>query len=338
MMKLSLMVKFFETVSAEWESPIANDIAARWFAEPETVKCLRASANFVFVLKANEARYFLRFSHASERTSEGIRAELDYVHLLARKGIHVAEPVPSIAGNLVETVGSSLGDFHAVVFRALPGRHWQFGELDERRFELWGKDLGALHCSGKGFATSGRPTWSDHLLFAERTISSSEGDASRELRAVHEALRNMPTDQSSFGLIHYDFELDNIVWQDDDAGVLDFDDCVLHWYAGDIAFALRDLFDDQVGNIDLKGDRFVAFLKGYRSANTISDAAVQRIPLFLRLHNLILFSRLVYALEDGPGYDRSAEPEWAIGLRKKFGDHMEKVRVGIRNNPIEGCL
>jgi len=48
--------------------------------------------------------------------------------------------------------------------------------------------------------------------------------------------------RDNFGLIHFDFELDNLCWEDALIQMLDFDDCAYHWYAADITYALRDLF------------------------------------------------------------------------------------------------
>ena len=48
MMKLELLKEFFATVDDSWQSPIADPIARRWLDETATVRCLRASANFVF--------------------------------------------------------------------------------------------------------------------------------------------------------------------------------------------------------------------------------------------------------------------------------------------------
>ncbi len=67
MMKLGLMKAFFETVTPDWRSPIADEIAGRWFSGGADVEVRRASANFVCEVKTPTDRYFLRFNHESER-------------------------------------------------------------------------------------------------------------------------------------------------------------------------------------------------------------------------------------------------------------------------------
>ena len=49
----------------------------------------------------------------------------------------------------------------------------------------------------------------------------------------------LPVDRDRYGLIHFDFELDNLYWRDQTIGMLDFDDCAHYWYAADIAFWLK---------------------------------------------------------------------------------------------------
>jgi predicted nucleic acid-binding protein len=73
------------------------------------------------------------------------------------------------------------------------------------------------------------------------------------------------------------------IQNNDEAGILDLDDCAFYWFEADIAFALRDLFEDSIDKVDFQDQRLSAFLRGYRREIQISDAAVSRIPLFLRM-------------------------------------------------------
>ena len=75
LMSLSLMKRFFDTVSADDVSPIANLIASRWLDPAASVRAWRASGNFVFQVTSSQGiDSFLRFNHASERTVEAERA------------------------------------------------------------------------------------------------------------------------------------------------------------------------------------------------------------------------------------------------------------------------
>ena len=333
MMPLDLMTRF-AGVAPNWTSPLARQIADRWVGEETDVRVWRASANFVCVVTGGGAKYYLRFNHAEERSYTAICAELEWIQHLERSGCVIAAPAVSRAGNIVETVITPLGRFHAVLFHALPGSHREFDTLSLPDFETWGRTLGQIHAHSQNYHVHGRPAWTDYVDLAARHISEHEAALRAELVAVERRLRDLPITSSSFGLIHYDFELDNLIWHEERAGVLDFDDCAHYWYAADIAYALRDLFDDSIAHLDLAHPSLQAFVHGYRTAFPISDACLQRLSLFLRLHNLVLFARISRSLGASPPAE---EPGWAVDLRTTLTGMLDKVRADVIANPYAGA-
>ncbi len=331
MMKLALMTAFFESVDGNGCSPIAAEIAGRWFRSPTSVSCLRASANFVFEVQNADGRYILRFNSAGERQPEAIAAELRFTGRLAGRDLRVAEPVAARSGLLVETIPTELGTFHAVMFEALSGRQLELEQLDGAGLERWGRTLGELHNASRGYEAGQRPSWSDHIAFARTEIASAEELLHAELHEVGERLQGLAAGPEDFGLIHYDFELDNLLWQGDEIGVVDFDDCAHYWFVADIAYALRDLFDDRAEQVDLGDRRLGSFVTGYRSARPLGDEQLGLIPLLLRLHNLVSFARLSRSLGGGPPPD---EPEWAAGLRGKLAGKLNAYRQSVADHPL----
>ncbi|NJM41890.1 MAG: hypothetical protein HC853_14610 [Anaerolineae bacterium] len=92
MMKLSLMRDVCATLDAQWHSPVADAILSRWTHDARRAIYVRASANFLFVFKRDGRDCFLRFNHESERTRDGILAEVDFVNYLVAKGVNMASP------------------------------------------------------------------------------------------------------------------------------------------------------------------------------------------------------------------------------------------------------
>ncbi len=134
MMKLRIMQEIVETLDTDEGSPVAEEVLSCWQHDPGTARFFRASANFIFTFKNQAREYILRFNHQSERTPEGIRAELDYLGSLASQGICVALPVKSLSGKDLETVRTSSGEFHAVVFERLPGTQYEIDDLPSYLF------------------------------------------------------------------------------------------------------------------------------------------------------------------------------------------------------------
>jgi Ser/Thr protein kinase RdoA (MazF antagonist) len=334
-MRLSLMSRFFETADeGDVHSPIADLIAARWVERDAVVEHWRSSANFVFSVRVPAgSRYYLRFNHSSERTVEGLHSEAEFLQHVSSQGIRVALSVKSRSGRFIETVATDLGDFHAMMFEAIPGECKKLDEMDQEGMRRWGQALGSLHQAAQGFRSTGRPTWQEHTEMVRRFFSTTNTAALSELRCIEAQLGAIGDESGGFGLIHFDFELDNIIWQESMPCIIDFDDCAYYWYEADIAFALRDLYDDRASNVDLTDDRLVAFIAGYRTQRELTTAALENLPLFVRLHNLIMCAKLYRALGDGP---LRPEPDWTSALRKKLKAIIERMNRDSEQEPI--CL
>jgi len=153
----------------------------------------------------------------------------------------------------------------------------------------------------------------------------------RELKAVEDRLRALQVDDGNYGIIHYDFELDNLLWEDEVVSVIDFDDCVRHWFVMDFACALQDLFDEHSGGFDVTEERFAAFLRGYRSVRAMPDDEIALIPLFVRLDHIYVYARLNRSILEGP---MLGEPQWTTGLRDKLRKVNEAYLRDIVDDPL----
>jgi Ser/Thr protein kinase RdoA (MazF antagonist) len=198
MMKLSLMKRFFDTVDEEWRTPLADQIARYWFDGEFQAFCLRASANFAIMVTAGEQDYILRFNHASERTVETIVAELAFIEHLSVCGVRVARPLPSLAGNLVESVMTDLGLFHSVLFEFLPGQTRELDELDLQSIEAWGQALGQVHQASQGLKIEGRLEWSSQIDLLRQIVPPSETVVWREAAIIEALLVNLPRSSASY--------------------------------------------------------------------------------------------------------------------------------------------
>jgi len=333
MMKLSTMLELINTLDDRGKSPLFEQILVPWAHEPGTAKFLRASANFICVFQSADQNYVLRFNHDRERSASFIAAEVDYLHFLAGAGIRVARPILSLAGNDVESVPTSLGVYHAVVFEALAGEQLESADLTPDQFMQWGKALGELHLAAQGYQTSGRRTWRDHLEQIATSLPAHEQAARHVLDQVMRQLSALPVRADNFGLIHFDFELDNLIWTPDGLGIIDFDDSAGYWFAADIAFALRDLFNDSAAQVDLKHTALLTFIEGYRMAKPITQTDIALIPLFLAAHNLVMFAKLLRTLENG---EQPEDPAWLTGLRYKLEAKVQTYRNGFAEIEIAG--
>jgi len=319
MMPLSTMWRVDSVTGPNGDSPVAESILEHWDHDPLSARFFRSSANFLHFFYYAGQPYCLRFADGAERTRDGIEAEMDLLCWLDREGVTVTPPVPSRHGNLVETVGTNWGVFHAVVFPALRGEQREIDDMNTSHFRSWGSALGALHSTLRrytGKSRWGRGTWKDQLDVVRPYLEAHRLIVREEHERIRALLQSLPTDREVFGLIHADFELDNLLWTDRTVGILDFDDCVHSWYVADIALALRDLFQESV---DLEHPSFQAFVHGYTEHHSIDKDMLLHIPIFLRLSRFLTYARLTRAL-DLPA--NRTYPEWLATLQRKLETWM----------------
>src|SRR4051812_11923723 len=123
-------------------------MVALWDAHVDSLTPVAESENFVYRFDdpAGNQRY-LRLTHQTHRTVNQITSELDFVRYLAEHDeLHVAQPVPSKSGNLIETIETPSGEIHAVAFEAVAGERIQWGTDAQNRKYLFdrGRMLGRL--------------------------------------------------------------------------------------------------------------------------------------------------------------------------------------------------
>ena len=325
MMKLSSMKQVVETLNDNWESKLANNIVNLWDHDKNTVKYFRSSANFIFTFQKRNNRFFLRFNKSSSKSKRELQEEIKLLKALNERKENIVKPVKSVRNNYVETVKTKLGEYNAVVFEEVKGNRFEFEELGKKNFYIWGKELGNLHNTTNKIESNlslNFNSWEDHLIFIENNLPDEETSALEELKKIKDRMYNLKIDNKNYGIIHFDFELDNLIYNNKRFYIIDFDDAAYYCYVADIVFALRDLF---AGKVDFNNDMLKAFIKGYKGEFIIEQDKLLDLFLFLRFHNLLTFTKLIKAVDIN---EDSNQPAWLINLKYKLND----VIRGYRNS------
>lgn len=326
MMPLSKMWNVDRTIDASGSSPVAARLLEDWMYEPGSVRFFRSSANFLYVFRHEGSQYFLRFADQSERSRESVAAEVALLQWLAGQGIDVAIPVRSPIGNYVQTAETEWGTFHTVVFQAIQGTQYDIGELRGPQFSEWGAALGKLHAVMKGCPspiTNARDTWRDRLNEARQYVPDHARLVRSELDSIALALEALPMDDDTYGLIHFDFELDNLIWNDRTVHILDFDGCARCWYEADIAFALRELIATGAETSDPVIREFVS---GYANHHSVEPDVLARLPNFFRLADVLTYASIARALDFGA---TAEHPDWLTGLIDKLRNRMTAYELSL---------
>lgn len=305
----------------------AQSLLQFWEHDEGTLEFRRASSNFVYAFMHKKVQYFLRLSFDQDNSIEQIKAELEFMHYLHSNGFPTVTPIQSNNQRLIETLKTPEGTYIAVVFSAAKGVTLDEDTITEEQMEEWGKSLASLHCLSKTFNPLGekRKNWLDTVQFMESVFKKHPGEelALQELSEITNWLQSLSTDQDVFGLIHYDFQLDNLFFErdkDSHFNVIDFDDAIYHWYTLDLVTALDDFIDNPQSKwlID-------SFLNGYRTKMDLDDDVVAQFPQFQMYANLYKFARILNSLDYGEINDT---PPWFEELKVK----LVRVTDRLRNN------
>ena len=140
----------------------------------------------------------------------------------------------------------------------------------------------------------------------------------QELVTVSNQLTLLPQTVETFGLVHYDFEPDNVFWDvnNHQCSVIDFDDGMYHWFALDVEQVFDCLTEFFEGDALQKAKK--QFLKGYRTQHAFTEEMEMSMPLMRRFINLYSYARLRHCLSEPV----SAKPEWMMHLEKRLRSKM----------------
>ncbi|MGD6801517.1 phosphotransferase [Rossellomorea vietnamensis] len=316
MMKLSLMRDFLHSPFQEKWVISALEL---WEYEKGSVKFIRASSNFVYSFKRGNASFILRITPAEDK--ERLERELQFLDILSTNRIAVNTPILSVNSKFIEEVQTEWGTFHAVALNFIEGSHHEMEKMGDKQWIAWGKALGSIHHVSKRSGVLKDMRKMEDLL--NITVPELPSAVQMEEKVLGEWLLKLQHNDDIYGPIHFDFELDNIIWQEDHPQFIDFESGVEGWFAADICFALRDLFER---DSSLQSREFLLFIEGYRLICTLSDEEVLKIPMFLRLHNLIMFKQLKKSLDV---VIDSGQPQWVNDLIVKLENRLRWYGEGI---------
>ncbi|MDN3241693.1 phosphotransferase enzyme family protein [Glycomyces tritici] len=306
MMPLTEIDRLKQTVTEAWTSPIADEVAAAWGYEPGTARWWRSSASHVFVLPDPRGKRYLRFAPEQDAGAEAVAALMER---LAENGTPVVRPVRADSGRLTVTVPTAHGPMRAMVVEAAAGEEADADELTADRARAWGRALAIVHRDAADVDAVLPQAFGELAEAAERFPGDAE--LAEAVARLGERVAALPRDNARFGVVHGDFELDNLAWEGDRATAFDFDEAAHSWYAADVAFALRDLTGPDGAVAEERRALVEAFIAGYRGVRGFTEAEVASLRLFTGVHAVCSLVRITRAL----GTPDAGEPEWLAGLR-----------------------
>jgi Ser/Thr protein kinase RdoA (MazF antagonist) len=278
--------------------------ASRYYGfAPDKLQRLGSFESFVFEYNRNGNDYILRVTPGSHRQPEKIHGELEWLNYLADNDVSVARAVESGNGSLIEVVeldkgGSRSESFYSVVaFEKARGGPATKDDWNDKLFTNWGQIVGRMHALTKNYQPSHpsytRHTWhEDEDLKAHEVLPPTQTKVLEKYDSLMKTLKALPTDRGSYGLVHEDMHHSNFFVDNGRITAFDFDDCQYHWFASDIGIPLFYVMQSKRLNDttpEFARRFFGCFMEGYSRENRIDRNWLERIPLFHRLREMILY-------------------------------------------------
>lgn len=331
MLPLSELARVGDTVGPDGRSPIADVVAAAWGHPPGAASFWRSSASHVFVvLDEDRTRRvgFLRFVPAQLVGRREVAAVAALMERLAGAGAATAPLLRSSSGSLVETVDVDGRQVHAMLVAAVDGALVDPDDLTAESAQAWGAALGRLHRDGDGVAAGlDLPEGRDRT---DAALAAFAGDAvlGDVVAEVRSRLAALPRQRGSYGIVHGDFELDNLAWVDGAPIAYDFDEAERSWFAADIACAFRDLVPEPRALAADPPASVTAFLTGYRRERPAMSIDLDQLVLFTAVNALRSLARLGPVLAEDPDAGRGILVNAASGqpLRTVVDNYAARLR------------
>lgn len=311
---------------------LAKKLAEEWEYDEgseELFQYFRISANAIYPLRIKGEVCYLRFSPTIEKREDNLKAELAFLDYLRDQGYPAMETVRSKSDDQMVRKETPWGEYYASVFKRVAGKQISQTDYNDEIMYAFGAALGELHSLSRKYDNPLAKRWAhtDILEWIEMTMKDLRMDQKpfQELSFLKNQFSLLPINRENYGLIHFDFEPDNVFFDETSqrCSVIDFDDAMYHWYVMDIVQAL-DAIRDEIGREDYSLQEAV-FLDGYQSVSKIDEDIFKQLPLFRRFAKLYQFTRVARAIEER--FDD--EPDWMVGLRKRLESLLTEIRLNF---------
>ena len=293
----------FYTLGAEEQArrlqAAAADALQRWGREGARLSLIKHRENAVFEVEHAGERTALRLHRYGYHSDAGLRSELQWMAALNDAGIAVPRFIPSADGepfinypiegfpgpvqiDLFEWIdGEQLGSVDAGVGdqRSVVDIFQQIGGLAARvhnQAATWSLPEGfERHAWDAGGLAGERPFWG-RFWEIEAADADQRELLTRGRERVYADLSALPKSSATYSMIHADILQENVLVNDGQPRLIDFDDAGFGWHMFELATSLYFIRDEPFFD-----DAKSALIAGYRRQRELSDAELSRLPLFM---------------------------------------------------------
>jgi Ser/Thr protein kinase RdoA (MazF antagonist) len=267
------------------------------------VELVSLSENEIYKVEApNGTGWALRVQRPGYQSKSSLASEMAWLAALRRDGVVATQfPAVGLDGEWVQGVrdpddGQTR---NVVLFEWENGSHPRM-EMDLRQcFRSLGAITAQMHIHSRAWQRPEgfiRFTWDFETTLGETPHWGRWRDApgmnaarldlfGRTAELIDERLSLYGRGPDRFGLAHCDLRLDNLLIDNGEMKVIDFDDCGFSWFMYDAAAAVS--FYEHLPQVP---SLIECWLEGYRTVAAVSPAEEEEIPTFVMLRRLLLLA------------------------------------------------
>lgn len=259
---------------------------------------VEAVTNEMFRCTANQGEYFARITNYKGYDEQ--LEEVTYTNYLYKEGLGVSPTIVSVNGKVVEKITFNNKEVLTVLYKSAVGKHLSKNQWNAKVLKELGRQIGKLHRLSRTFEEI-NPTryindWYQNEEYAFLKYIPEEESTIRDV--AHEILtkiKNIPKDNSNYGLLHGDLWLENIlVDRNLKLSMVDFQDCEKNFYIFDLAVPIYSAIEYSFvggGNIIEYGRGIAkAIIEGYQEENDLPKDMLDKLPLFIKLKEVFEYS------------------------------------------------
>src|SRR5688572_13761334 len=282
---------------AELNNSQRRQILRHYAIRPDKIHVIQQKQSWVVYEVDDKA--ILKITHSSDKSYETLNAISEWQEAMHNQMKEVIQIIPSKDGQLSLKVPHNKGYFTSVMYERANG------ELFNRR--NWNPDVvfkvgaltGKLHKASKNIPVNEHsnhiPVW--HEIVVQdllQFIPAAEIHLKDRFMHLLNEIKKIPVSSENYGIIHGDIFLGNLIINDNELNIYDFDDTCISWFAGDIANVIHfSLLDDRkqiVNNRDYIPHFMDCFWKGYNMHHAMEEQMIKLLPAFLSMRAIYLYA------------------------------------------------
>jgi Ser/Thr protein kinase RdoA (MazF antagonist) len=298
--------------------------------QPITCNFWRRGINDGYLVRTGPRKLVLRVSPAGWRSWENLEAELDLLEYLWEHKVCVPRAVQQSDGTRIQVLRAPEGPRHAVLFTFVPGQPCVPEKLDARRF---GRAVARFHTLTDGYSPNQALLRFEPEDMVDQPLARLEpllpegpqgfGYLTSIAPTLKQAACQLPREPSVYGICHGDVNDGNVHFFGQDRwALLDFEYAGYGWRVFDIGtFYSNQLY--QLGKTGQARPILDAFLDGYQSVRTLSEAELDALDAFVILRQIWLMG---VGARNVPIIGLAQFREWAMGhCLPAIRDWMKKL-------------